>query len=60
MEKSIVKNYIDLFSNLSPDNINEFDDIISEDIIFIDKLNMMFKNVEEIVLKQIKFTTKIS
>ena len=39
MEKSIVKKYIYLFSNLSPDNINEFDDIISKDIIFIDPFN---------------------
>ena len=39
MEKSVVKKYIYLFSNLSPDNINEFDDIISKDIIFIDPFN---------------------
>ena len=39
MEKSIVKNYINLFSNLSPDNINEFDDLISKDIIFVDPFN---------------------
>ena len=39
MKKSIVKKYIYLFSNLSPDKINEFDDIISKDIIFIDPFN---------------------
>ena len=60
MEKSIVKNYIDLFSNLSPDNINEFDNLISKNIIFVDPFNNikginafknnfyhMFKNVKE-------------
>ena len=39
MEKSLVKNYINLFSNLSPENINKFDDLISKDIIFIDPFN---------------------
>ena len=60
MEKSVVKKYIYLFSNLSLDNINEFDDIISKDIIFIDPFNNirginafkknfyhMFENVKE-------------
>ena len=60
MEKSIVKNYINLFSNLSPDNINEFDNLISKDIIFLDPFNKtkginafknifyhMFENVKE-------------
>ena len=50
MEKSIVRNYIKLFSNLSPDNINEFDNLISKDIIFIDPFNNIrgikdFKNI---------------
>ena len=50
MEKSIVKNYIDLFSNLSPDNINEFDNLISKNIIFVDPFNNIkginaFKNI---------------
>ena len=39
MDKSLVKKYINLFSNLSPENINEFDNLISEDIIFIDPFN---------------------
>ena len=60
MEKNVVKKYIYLFSNLSIDNINEFDDIISKDIIFIDPFNNikgidafkkifhhMFENVKE-------------
>ena len=60
MEKTVVKKYIYLFSNLSIDNINEFDDIISKDIIFIDPFNNikginafkknfyhMFENVKE-------------
>ena len=60
MEKSLVKNYINLFSNLSPENINQFDDLISNDIVFIDPFNNikgvnafkkifyhMFENVQE-------------
>ena len=39
MEKSLVKNYINLFSNLSPENINQFDDLISKDIVFTDPFN---------------------
>ena len=39
MGKSLVKNYINLFSNLSPENINEFDDLISKDIVFMDPFN---------------------
>ena len=50
MEKSVVKKYIYLFSNLSPDNINEFDNLISKDIIFVDPFNNIkgmkaFKNI---------------
>ena len=50
MDKSIVKNYINLFSNLSPDNIDEFDNLISKDIIFVDPFNNVkginsFKNI---------------
>ena len=50
MEKSIVKNYINLFNNLSPDNINEFDNLISKNIIFVDPFNNIkginaFKNI---------------
>ncbi len=60
MKKSIVENYIDLFSNLSPNNINEFDNLISKNIVFIDPFNNikginafkkifyhMFKNVKD-------------
>ena len=59
MEKSVVKKYIYLFSNLSIDNINEFDDIISEDIIFIDPFNNIkgidaFKNIFYHMFKNIK------
>ena len=50
MDKSIVKNYINLFSNLSHDNISEFDNLISKDIIFADPFNNIkginaFKNI---------------
>ena len=59
MEKSVVKKYIYLFSNLSPHNINEFDDIISEDIIFIDPFNNIkgidaFKNIFHHMFKNVK------
>ena len=60
MDKNIVKNYINLFSNLKPQNIHEFDDLVSNDIIFKDPFNNvkgvnafktifyhMFKNVKE-------------
>ena len=39
MGKNLVKNYINLFNNLSSENINEFDDLISKDIVFIDPFN---------------------
>ncbi len=50
MNKNIVKSYINLFSNLSPENINEFDNLISKDIIFVDPFNNTkgvnaFKNI---------------
>ena len=50
MKKNIVKSYINLFSNLSPENINEFDNLISKDIIFEDPFNNIkgvnaFKNI---------------
>ncbi len=50
MEKKLVKKYINLFSNLSLDNINEFDNLVSKDIIFVDPFNNIkgiyaFKNI---------------
>ena len=50
MNKNFVKSYINLFSNLSPKNINEFDNLISKDIIFVDPFNNTkgvnaFKNI---------------
>ena len=59
MEKTVVKKYIYLFSNLSVDNINEFDDIISEDIMFKDPFNNIkgidaFKNIFYHMFKNIK------
>ena len=60
MDKNIVKNYINLFSNLTPQSINEFDDLVSSDIDFKDPFNNvkgvnafkkifyhMFENVKE-------------
>ena len=39
MGKILVKNYINLFNNLSSENINEFDELISKDIVFTDPFN---------------------
>ena len=60
MEKLIIRNYINLFNNLTPENIEQFDDLISNDIIFKDPFNdvkgvnafkkifyHMFENVKE-------------
>ena len=59
MEKSIVKNYINLFSNLSPDKIDEFDNLISKDIIFVDPFNHIkginsFKNIFYHMFEKVK------
>ena len=59
MENSIVENYIDLFNNLTPDNIDKFDNLISEDIIFIDPFNNIkgtnaFKNIFYHMFKNVK------
>ena len=35
----IVKNYIKLFNNLTPETINDFDKLISKEIIFVDPFN---------------------
>ena len=59
MDKSIVKNYINLFSNLSPDNIDEFDNLISKNIIFVDPFNNVkgihsFKNIFHHMFENVK------
>ena len=59
MKNSIVKNYINLFNNLSPDNIDEFDNLISKDIIFKDPFNNIkgtnaFKNIFYHMFKNVK------
>ena len=60
MDTKIVKNYINLFTSLTPESVNEFDDLVSNDIIFKDPFNdvkgviafkkifyHMFENVKE-------------
>jgi len=60
MKNINIKNYIKLFSNLTPEKIKLFDDLIDENIIFIDPFNNikgsnefkkifyhMFKNVKD-------------
>ena len=59
MEKNIVKNYIDLFSNLTPESIKDFDDLIARDIIFEDPFNNIkgvnaFKNIFYHMFKNVK------
>jgi len=39
MKNINIKNYIKLFSNLTPEKIKLFDDLIDENIIFIDPFN---------------------
>ena len=34
-----IEKYLDLFTNLNKDNINEFDDLITKDIVFVDPFN---------------------
>ena len=59
MKRSIVKKYIDLFNKLSTDNINEFDNLISKDIIFVDPFNNIkginsFKNIFYHMFEKVK------
>ena len=59
MKKNIVKKYIDLFSKLSTNNINEFDNLISKDIIFVDPFNNIkginaFKNIFYHMFEKVK------
>tara|TARA_B100001093_G_scaffold182333_1_gene174945 strand:+ start:276 stop:704 length:429 start_codon:yes stop_codon:yes gene_type:complete len=39
MKKLYIKNYLKLFTNLNQDNINDFDDLVTNDIIFVDPFN---------------------
>ena len=50
MKKNYINNYLNLFSNLSKENIKKFDDLVVKDIIFIDPFNNIkgldnFKNI---------------
>ena len=39
MKKNYIKDYLNLFSNLNKENIKNFDDLVINDIIFIDPFN---------------------
>jgi len=39
MKKLYIKNYLKLFANLNKDNINDFDGLVANDIIFSDPFN---------------------
>ena len=39
MKKLYIKNYLKLFANLNKNNINDFDDLVTNDIIFSDPFN---------------------
>ena len=39
MNKKIIEKYIRLFSNLTPNNVKDFDNLVSKDIIFVDPFN---------------------
>ena len=50
MKKNYINNYLNLFSNLNKENIKKFDDLVVNDIIFIDPFNNIkgldnFKNI---------------
>ena len=50
MKKNYINNYLNLFSNLNKENIKNFDDLVTRDIIFIDPFNNIkgldnFKNI---------------
>ena len=59
MQRNIVVRYISLFSKLTPDNIKDFDDLISQKIIFVDPFNnvrgkVAFKNIFYHMFKKVK------
>ena len=59
MQRNIVIRYISLFSKLTPDNIKDFDDLISQEIIFVDPFNnvrgkVAFKNIFYHMFKKVK------
>ena len=59
MQRNIVIRYISLFGKLTPDNIKDFDDLITQDIIFIDPFNnvrgiVAFKNIFYHMFKKVK------
>ena len=59
MQRNIVVRYISLFSKLTPDNIKDFDDLISQEIIFVDPFNnvrgkVAFKNIFYHMFKKVK------
>ena len=45
MDKKIIEKYINLFSNLTPKNVKDFDNLVSKDIRFVDPFNNV-KGVE--------------
>ena len=45
MNKKIIEKYISLFSNLTPKNVKDFDNLVSKDIRFVDPFNNV-KGVE--------------
>ncbi|MBL6850862.1 MAG: nuclear transport factor 2 family protein [Alphaproteobacteria bacterium] len=59
MKNINIKNYIKLFSNLTPEKIKFFDDLIDENIIFIDPFNNIkgsneFKKIFYHMFKSVK------
>ena len=59
MQRNIVVRYISLFSKLTPDNIKDFDDLISQEIIFVDPFNnvrgiVAFKNIFYHMFEKVK------
>ena len=50
MKKIYIENYLKLFANLNKDNISDFDNLVTNDIIFVDPFNNVkgLKNFKKI------------
>ena len=71
MDKEVIEKYISLFSNLTPKNVKDFDNLVSKDIRFIDPFNNvkgvenfkkifyhMFKNIQDPKFSVITYSIK--
>ena len=61
MDKKIIEKYIGLFSNLTPKNVRDFDNLVSKDIIFFDPFNNVkgVENFKKILNKFLSLNVKL-